>query len=147
MLPLSRGDEPQGVLLHTTDGGDSWKVAFTARDDLYHVGFLGGKRGWLAGGRGALWTCTDTAPTWLPRPTPADVAPSCLAVAPHGAPFALAPLWQGRVLLTTGAEWQEVRVPLAYAMPSAAVVDAGRAYVLGADGRIARYADPSVAAK
>lgn len=41
-----------------------------------------------------------------------------------------------------GRTWQAVEAGLDYATPAAAVVDPGRAYVLGADGRVARYTDP-----
>jgi serine/threonine protein kinase/photosystem II stability/assembly factor-like uncharacterized protein len=144
MLTLFRGHEPGGVVLHTTDGGDSWKVSITAEEDLFHVQFAGADRGWLAGGHGSLWVWQATGRRWQPHAVPEKVTPSCLAVDPHGSALALAPLWKGRVMMTTGTTWEVVRVPLDYATPSAAVVDGGCAYVLGSDGHLARYLDPRV---
>jgi photosystem II stability/assembly factor-like uncharacterized protein len=140
---LFKGFEDGGALLRTTDGGNSWTTLFRADQDLYAVHFADARRGWLAGFHGALWRTEDGGATWEPQANPADVTVSCLAFAPSGGSFGLAPLWQGKVLMTTtGQTWQPVDVPLGYSMPSAVVVDPGCAYVLGADGQVAHYTDP-----
>ena len=122
-----------------------WTTLFTADRDLHHVHFADDRHGWLAGFGGALWRTEDGGAHWAPQDNPTDVTASCLAFAPHGGTFGLAPLWSGKVLrTTTGESWQAVDVPLDYALPSAVVVDPGCAYVLGSDGRLAHYVDPRV---
>jgi photosystem II stability/assembly factor-like uncharacterized protein len=143
-----RRDGGQGsVLVGTSDGGATWSKMFDApEDDLYRVHFIRSQRGWLTGSRGALWLTEDGGITWQPQTNPGSGSVGCLAFDPAGSGFGIAPLWKGRVLLTrTGQAWQVVEVGLGYSMPAAVVVDPGRAYVLGADGRIARYVDPGVA--
>jgi serine/threonine protein kinase/photosystem II stability/assembly factor-like uncharacterized protein len=135
-----RGSSDGGALLATTDGGRSWAVQHTADEDLYRVRFADADHGWLAGNRGTLWRTTDGGGHWSPvRPAGDEsVTASCLAVDRR---LGLAPLWQGEVLLTTdGRSWRPATLPpgFGYSMPSAAVVD-GCGYVLGADGRIAKY--------
>jgi hypothetical protein len=69
---------------------------------------------------------------------------SCLAFDRDGR-LGVAALWNGKLLLSAGPSWRVVEgVGPGYSMPDAAVVDAGRAYVLGAEGALARFTDPSV---
>jgi serine/threonine protein kinase/photosystem II stability/assembly factor-like uncharacterized protein len=144
VLVLFRGDPEEGVVLRTTSGFENWTTAFTVKKDLYRVRFADARRGWLAGSHGALWGTEDGGLTWQPQPNPGEVTLSCLAFDPQGR-LGLAPLYQGKVMVTTDRKgWRVVDAPLAHSMPSAAVVDPGCAYVLGADGRIARYVDPRV---
>jgi hypothetical protein len=147
LAALFDGYEERGVLLRTTDGGDSWAPVLAVENDLYRIGFLDGQRGWLAGSRGSLWKTADGGKTWAPQSNPGDVTPSCLEFAPQGQGFGLAPLWQGKVLQTaTGDDWRAEQVDVGYSTPAAAVVDGGCAYLLGSDGRIARYLDPGAPA-
>jgi hypothetical protein len=142
-----RGYEEGGVLLRTVDGGTTWKAVLTTRVDLYRVQLADDRHGWLTGSRGTLWRTTDAGATWHSSPSLEGVTASSLAFAPRGSVFGLAPLWKGKVLVTTtGQTWELAQVDLAYAMPSAAVVDPGWAYVLGANGRLAHYVNPSVKA-
>jgi photosystem II stability/assembly factor-like uncharacterized protein len=141
---LFGGADEGGALLETTDGGTSWTVAFREDRDFYRL-HLDGRRGWLSGGGGALWARADDGTGWQPQDNPSGVTVSCLAFAPRGGPFGIAPLWNGQVLMTTdGAGWKEAAIELGYSMPAAAVVDPGWAYVLGSDGRLAHYVDPRV---
>jgi photosystem II stability/assembly factor-like uncharacterized protein len=141
---FSAGDA--GVVLHTADGGDTWERAWSADTDLYHIHFADARRGWLAG-LGKLWTTGDGGRQWATQPNPAgDIAPTCFAFGRGDEPFGLAPLVDGRVLWTNdGRTWQVVP-PAKFEFPernaAAAVVDPGRAYVLGRDGWVARYTDP-----
>jgi serine/threonine-protein kinase len=141
---LFRGADEGGALLETTDGGTSWAVVFRGEEDFYRL-HLDGRRGWLSGSRGALWARTDDGTDWRPQDNPSGVTVSCLAFAPRGGPLGIAPLWNGQVLMTAdGTSWREAAIELGYSMPSAAVVDAGWAYVLGSDGRVAHLVDPRV---
>jgi photosystem II stability/assembly factor-like uncharacterized protein len=115
---------------------------FSSSEDLYSVHFTTREQGWLTGSRAALWLTEDGGNAWKPQPNPAGVSAGRLAFDPGGR-LGIAPLWKGRALLTTmGRDWQEIDVKLDYSMPAAVVVDPGCAYVLGADGQIARYLDP-----
>jgi photosystem II stability/assembly factor-like uncharacterized protein len=145
LLVLLAGYEDRGAVLRTGDGGDTWKAVLTPENELYRASFADGQRGWLTGSRGALWRTADGGRNWAPQPPPAEDPLGGLAFAPGREVFGLAPLWQGQVLKTTDGEyWQTVQVDLGYSLPDVAVVDRGCAYVLSADGRIARYLDPSV---
>jgi serine/threonine protein kinase/photosystem II stability/assembly factor-like uncharacterized protein len=146
VLVLYKGYEDGGALLRTTDGGNTWTTLFTADQDLYDVHFTDGRHGWLSGFHGSLWRTEDGGTTWAAQPSPGDITVSCLAFAPRDGSLGVAPLWSGKVLLTSGQGWQTIEVPLGYSMPSAAVVDQGCAYVLGSDGRLAHYSDPRVLA-
>jgi photosystem II stability/assembly factor-like uncharacterized protein len=134
-----------GVVLHTADGADHWQTSEPFDVSLHHIHFADARRGWLAGFHGKLWTTEDGGGHWTPQanPDPDEVAVSCLAFARSGQAWALAPLLDGRVLLSAdGRSWQAVQVELTGLTPDAAVVDPGRAYVLARDGGVARYTDP-----
>jgi serine/threonine-protein kinase len=139
------GAAEAGVVLHTADGGDTWTPVFEADADLYHIHFADPRRGWLAGSRGRLWATSDGGLNWTAQANPEGADPvSCLAFARGGEPFGLAPL-EGRCLMTDdGRSWQVVKAGLTGRTPAAVVVDPGRAYVLGRDGKVARYTDPRV---
>jgi serine/threonine protein kinase len=145
MVAMYQGYDNKGQLVHTLDGGKSWTVPFAAEEDLYHLHFADAKRGWLAGFHGTLRHTQDGGKSWQVQPKLRAVTAGCLAFAPRGSSFGLAPLWKGEVLwTTTGETWEAIAVGLGYAMPGAAVVDPGWAYVLGAEGDIAHYVDPRV---
>ena len=104
------------------------------------------QHGWLTGSEGGLWRTTDGGATWQPLSNPEGVSLTCLAVDPSGGLFGLAPLWKGRVLMIDSQGCRAVDIPLEGSMPARDVVDAGWAYVLGADGQIARYVNPLIPA-
>jgi photosystem II stability/assembly factor-like uncharacterized protein len=143
---LSGPDTEAGVLLYTTDGGDSWKEAFRTDTYLRHVHFVDLHCGWLSGFRGKLWRTEDGGRSWTVQKNPSDeLSVSSLAFAQSGEPVAVAPLWKGLALWTDdGQTWQTIETGLDYATPAAVIVDRGRAYVLGADGQIARYTNPRI---
>jgi serine/threonine protein kinase/photosystem II stability/assembly factor-like uncharacterized protein len=137
-----------GVVLHTADGGDTWKPLWTAEADLFHVHFVDTNRGWLAGSGGRLWATADGGRNWTSQTNPAGAEPvSALAFAPDGT-FGIAPVSDGRILTTKdGQHWTLVNTQLRGPTPAAAVVGVTRAYVLGRDGYFARYADPRAETK
>jgi photosystem II stability/assembly factor-like uncharacterized protein len=54
-----------GLLLHTTDGGESWrKFPVDTRDALYALDFVEGGYGWVVGRAGLLLLTTDKGQTW-----------------------------------------------------------------------------------
>ena len=91
-----------------------------------------------------LWATADGGVHWAAQANPnGNVAVSCLAFAPGGEPFGVAPLLDGLALRTDdGRTWRSEEIRLNDLTPAAAVVDPGRAYVLGRGGRVARYTDP-----
>jgi photosystem II stability/assembly factor-like uncharacterized protein len=137
---LLDGAEGGGVVLLTADGSRSWQKSFPVAEDLYRLSVDRHGRGWLSGFRGFLWHTTERGDNWTRQENPdADQAtPTTLAFDPDGK-LGLAPLWKGKVLMKRGSEpWTVHAVPLGYALPHAVVVDPGCAYVLGADGAVAR---------
>jgi photosystem II stability/assembly factor-like uncharacterized protein len=137
---LVDGSEGGGVVLRTADGGRSWQKSPPFSEDLYRLSVDRHGRGWLSGFRGSLWHTGDRGENWIRHENPdADQAtPTALAFDPDGK-LGLAPLWNGKVLMKKGSEpWTVHAVPLGYALPHAAVVDPGCAYVLGVDGAVAR---------
>jgi photosystem II stability/assembly factor-like uncharacterized protein len=143
LLVLFAGYEDRGALLRTDDGGDTWKAVLTPDHELYRVSFADDQRGWLTGG--SLWRTTDGGQHWVPQAAPPEVPLGSLAFARGREVFGLASLWKGQVLQTTdGEHWQTVEVGLGYSLPDVGVVDRGCAYILAADGHIARYLDASV---
>jgi photosystem II stability/assembly factor-like uncharacterized protein len=148
LVALFAGYEDRGVLLRTENGGDTWTAVLTPDHELYGVQFTDNRHGWLTGSGGSLWRTADGGLTWQPQANPAGITLGCLAFAPKGGALGLAALWKGDILMTHngGGDWETVHVDLEYSLPSAAVVDGGCAYVLGSDGRVARYLDPAIPA-
>jgi hypothetical protein len=126
----------------------SWEVMHSTTENIYRVGFAGGKQGWALADGGVLLRMGEDPRQWSTLPSGDGVAPSCLAFDPAGSGFGLAPLWKGSVLQTTnGVNWTETKLDLEYSMPDAIVVDAGWAYILGTNGRLAHYVDANVKEK
>ena len=147
-LALFKGSSDEGALLRSLDGGDHWQpVGWGGRPglggEMYSVAFGGEDGGWYAGSNGLLGSIEAYGQTGVDRPNPAGAPVSCFAFDTHRSGFGLAPVWKGKVLMTRdGMKWDLDQVPLDYATPAAAVVDPGWAFVLGSDGKIARYVDP-----
>jgi photosystem II stability/assembly factor-like uncharacterized protein len=139
---LFQGSQEGGVVLRTADGGQTWSRVLTVENDLYHVAFTRSGGGWLTGGDGAVWETADRGGAWKAIISAAIDAPatSGLALSPGGE-LVIAPLQKGSVLVLRSGKPFETRtdIGLGETLPDAAVVDAGCAYVLGSDGRIARF--------
>jgi len=141
LATLFQGVDGGGAVLRTSDGGMTWTKVFEDEDDLFHLHLNHDGKGWLAGLRGKLWQTADHGTTFQPYSSPDKdgATPTCVAFDPTGR-LGLAPLWKNTVLAKTGDEpWKLHGVPLGYALPHAVVVDAGCAYVLASDGRMARF--------
>jgi serine/threonine protein kinase/photosystem II stability/assembly factor-like uncharacterized protein len=147
LLGLFEGSGDEGALLRTSDGGAHWTAVESGQppgEEIYNVQFADADHVWISGGSGALWPLDKNGAHGGVRPNPAGASVSRLAFDPHGSGFGLAPTWKGSVLLTRDLKaWELIKVPLEYSTPDAVVVDAGWAIVLGSDGKIARYSDPT----
>jgi len=54
-----------GLILKTTDGGDTWiAIPSGASDSLFSMHFIGPDSGWLAGGGGTILRTTDGGGQW-----------------------------------------------------------------------------------
>ena len=141
------GTESGGAIVRTGDGGKSWRTVQTFEEELYRVRFISPLCGWLTGEGGGIWKTDDGGMNWKrePSPGPDPVAVGCLGLAADGR-LGLAPSWRGNVLVFEGDKgWRTVDLGadgFGYSMPDVAVVDAGWAYVLGADGRLAHLIAP-----
>jgi photosystem II stability/assembly factor-like uncharacterized protein len=71
---LKTNDEPRTYLLHTTDGGESWKKVNVVGHDvdarLVRALFTQGGRGWAFGEAGALYTTRDGGSSWERQKVP-----------------------------------------------------------------------------
>jgi photosystem II stability/assembly factor-like uncharacterized protein len=142
-LSLYRGEQAGGAVLRSRDGGKSWTTTFRSDRDLTRIHFRNDREGWLSAG-GDLWASRAGGDHWEPQALPETGAVIGLAFDPHGAPFGLVTLAGGKLLLTAdGQTWRRVGPDLGPSLPGVAVVDPGCAFVLAADGRVARYLDPA----
>jgi hypothetical protein len=134
-----------GAVLRTVDVGKSWEQVHRTEEDLYRAACIPDQPGWVVGERG-LWSLTVDGHFRRRESWPGGDAhtASCLALGPHGS-HGLAPLWRGEVMRLRDGKWSLVQLGEEgfYSMPDAAVVDARCAFVLGATGRLARYAAPA----
>lgn len=68
------GDRPQGALLATTDGGETWVRQATTAAVLLAVRVAEDGAGWACGERGAVLQTADGGLTWTPRDAGTDSA-------------------------------------------------------------------------
>ncbi|GAB4365761.1 MAG: hypothetical protein Kow0042_05190 [Calditrichia bacterium] len=54
------------VVLHTTDGGQTWTVQYNDSTDfsMYNIGFFNSNVGWIVGSKGVIWNSIDGGNTW-----------------------------------------------------------------------------------
>jgi photosystem II stability/assembly factor-like uncharacterized protein len=65
-----------GILLHTTDGGVTWKQQKTpVETTLFGVYFKDAQNGWVVGGDATLLHTQDGGLTWAPQPVPVSARP------------------------------------------------------------------------
>ena len=133
-------DSGGGAVFRKAAADKAWQKVFTAEDDLYRIHLSPGGEAWLAGLGGTLWHSADgTRFEAHPSPDTDRATAGCIKFDPTGR-LGLAPLWKGKLLVKIdAAPWTAQEIPLGYALADAAVVNAGCAFVLGADGRIARF--------
>jgi photosystem II stability/assembly factor-like uncharacterized protein len=54
----------EATILHSEDGGRTWKTQVHGTGDLYSVNFPTPMSGWVTGGGGAIWHSEDGGETW-----------------------------------------------------------------------------------
>ncbi|MBI3412412.1 MAG: protein kinase [Planctomycetes bacterium] len=136
---------PRSTLSRSTDGGKTWKMVFKSDGSrLSGLHFSDAQHGWLTGSS-SLWFTEDGGDTWKAQLNPEDRSVRSLSFDPRGSFIGIALTdTDGRFLLTTtGTEWRSAELGLKKSsLVSAAVVDAGCAFILSEDGRIGRHLDP-----
>jgi photosystem II stability/assembly factor-like uncharacterized protein len=133
-------DGTEARVIRTTDGGKHWDTVFK-KGQVWSLNFADAKRGWLTMGA-SIYATTDGGDHWKQQLNPEERQIATIAFDPAGSGTAVAPLQtesgkNRKVLITAdGQTWHSVELDLDVGQfVSAAVVDAGCAYVLMDDGR------------
>jgi photosystem II stability/assembly factor-like uncharacterized protein len=76
------GDRPQGAILASADGGETWVRQATTSTGLLAVAMASDGTGWACGERGLVLQTVDGGVTWTPRDAGTDSSLRAAAVAP-----------------------------------------------------------------
>ncbi len=79
------GDRPQGSILATSDGGETWVRQATTAAGLAAVSVGADGAGWACGQRGLILQTADWGLTWTPRDAGTDSALNAAAITAPGA--------------------------------------------------------------
>ncbi|MCU0371194.1 MAG: YCF48-related protein, partial [Bacteroidales bacterium] len=60
----------EGVILHTSDGGENWEVQKTLPDPMMAVDFINENEGWAVGDNGAIRHTTNGGANWTTQASP-----------------------------------------------------------------------------
>jgi photosystem II stability/assembly factor-like uncharacterized protein/subtilisin-like proprotein convertase family protein len=60
----------EGVILHTSNGGDTWEVQKILQDPLVSVDFINENEGWAVGNNGAIMHTVNGGVTWTTQTSP-----------------------------------------------------------------------------
>ncbi len=63
-------DTEEGIILCTTNGGETWEVQKTLSDPLYGVDFINENEGWAVGENGAIRHTVNGGETWTTQTSP-----------------------------------------------------------------------------
>jgi photosystem II stability/assembly factor-like uncharacterized protein len=133
-----------GIVMATTDGGDSWDLQATGSDaDFEAVCFIDASRGWVVGSRGTIVATSDGGNTWSRQAGPDRTDLRGVAMASDGS-HGWAVGMAGSIWRTTdGTSWSEQDSPTGEDFSAVVCADASRAWAVTRSGSIVRTTDGS----
>src|SRR5262249_20885026 len=121
-----------GLLLHTSNGGQAWDITRTGRpEDLWSIRFASPQKGWIVAEGGVILSTTDGGTTWVHTVSGVSGALLGLAVDPKGAVIAVGE--SGTILRRSGGEsWTRVESGTSENLNAAASPGSGLFWAVGA---------------
>ena len=131
-----------GRILHTEDGGKTWRRQESGtQDELVHVRFLNDKRGWVVGGKGNVLYTDDGGRTWERQIS--GTTNHLYHIETRGKENAWIVGEKGTVLRTTnaGVSWERVAVETTQNLLNIAFSNDKNGWIIGWNGTILRSGD------
>jgi photosystem II stability/assembly factor-like uncharacterized protein len=131
-----------GRILHTEDGGKSWRRQESGtQDELVHVRFINDRRGWVVGGKGIILYTDDGGRTWERQIS--GTTNHLYHIETRGKENAWIVGEKGTVLRTTnaGVSWERVAVETTQNLLNIAFSNDKNGWIIGWNGTILRSGD------
>ena len=130
------------LVMRTNNGGENWsRVVVPTKAELYHLDFVSGSRGWIAGAGGLIMTTSDSGLNWTIQRS--GTTKDLYNIDFHDADNGFAVGEDGIVLRTEngGASWETVKIAFPKTFLRVDFADEKNGWIVGLEGTILRSAD------
>jgi photosystem II stability/assembly factor-like uncharacterized protein/subtilisin-like proprotein convertase family protein len=133
----------EGVILHTSDGGENWEVQATLDDGLMGVDFINASEGWVVGNNGIIRHTSNGGATWGTQTSPmAGLLTAVFFVDEENGWIVSRDNW-GEIAHTSngGNTWTLQEEPSQNPLNDVFFINASKGWVVGMDSTIMRTND------
>jgi len=130
----------EGVIMRTTDGGETWEVQKTLADYLMSVDFINSREGWVVGHDGVILHTQNGGQTWMTQTSPiSGLLTSVFFLDEHNGWVVSRDNW-GEIIHTTngGSIWTLQDEPSQNPFNDVFFINADTGWVVGMDSTILR---------
>jgi photosystem II stability/assembly factor-like uncharacterized protein len=136
------GEVMDSLILQTLDSGETWtRVTIPAKQELYHVDFIGDARGWIVGDKGLIYKTEDAGATWVKQIS--GVTTSLYNIDFRDSDFGTVVGGKGTILRTEdgGATWTKINTTIDKSFLRVNFISDKTGWIVGGGGTILRTDD------
>ncbi|MBA2378522.1 MAG: hypothetical protein H0V76_02980 [Blastocatellia bacterium] len=132
----------ESLVMRTDDGGSSWqRVLVPYKSELYHLGFSGNRRAWIAGDNGLIIHSRDGGLNWQIQQT--GTREPLFAIEFRDSSYGFAVGREGTILRTEsgGESWESIKPHFTDTLMRVAFTDDRNGWAVGHNGSVLRTSD------
>lgn len=133
----------EGIILHTTDGGNTWEKQLTIPDILNCVDFVNKNEGWAVGANGIIKHTTNGGYSWQTQTSPLYGQLNAVCFVDENNGWIVSRDNWGEIVHTTdgGSNWVRQTPPTRNALVDVFFINADKGWIVGMDSTILRTTD------
>lgn len=136
------GNVADSLVLRTLDSGENWtRVIVSAKQELYHVDFVGDSRGWIVGNNGLILKTENSGDLWVRQNSGVNV--SLYNVDFRDSDFGTVVGGKGTILRTEdgGTTWSRINTTIDKSFLRVNFINDKTGWIVGGSGTILRTDD------
>jgi len=133
----------EGIILHTTDGGQNWEVQLNSDRQFHDMDFINGNEGWVVGREGKIRHTVNGGTSWSTQDCPIDDPLTSVCFVDENYGWAVSMNNWGEIIHTSngGTTWTQQTNPTINDLHDVFFIDQNKGWAVGLDSTILRTID------